>query len=47
MIEEDLIKIDEVSVKIVQGFGYNMEEAINILNGKNPDGSDTFNQLPF
>ena len=46
MIEEDLIKIDEVSVKIIQGLGYNMEEAINILNGKNRDGS-FFEQLPF
>ena len=46
MIEEDLIKIDEVSVKILQELGYSKEEAINILNGKNPDGS-FFEQLPF
>lgn len=39
--------IDETSIKIVQGFGYSIEEAINILSGLNPDGSDTFNQLPF
>ena len=38
--------IDEISIKIVQGFGYSREEAINILNGKNPDGSE-YHQLPF
>lgn len=38
--------IDEISIIIVQGFGYNREEAINILNGLNPDGSK-FEQLPF
>ena len=38
--------IDEISITIVQGFGYNREEAINILNGLNPDGSQ-FEQLPF
>ena len=39
--------IDETSIKIVQEFGYSREEVINILSGLNPDGSDTFNQLPF
>lgn len=39
--------IDEISIKIVQGFGYSREEAINILSGLNPDGSEHFNQLPF
>ena len=38
--------IDEISIKIVQGFGYSREEAINILNGKNPGGSE-YHQLPF
>lgn len=39
--------IDEVSIIILKGeFGYNREEAINILNGLNPDGSK-FKQLPF
>ena len=38
--------IDELSIKQLQGFGYNREEAINILNGLNPDGSQ-FEQLPF
>ena len=38
--------IDEISIIKLQGFGYNREEAINILNGLNPDGSQ-FKQLPF
>lgn len=38
--------IDEVSIKLLKGFGYSREEAINILNGLNPDGSQ-FEQLPF
>ena len=46
MIEEDLIKIDEVSVKILQELGYSKEEAINILSNLNPDGSE-YHQLPF
>lgn len=38
--------IDKISIKIVKGFNYSREEAINILNGLNPDGSQ-FKQLPF
>lgn len=38
--------INKTSIKQLQGFGYNREEAINILNGLNPDGSK-FEQLPF
>lgn len=38
--------IDEVTIEILEGSGYNREEAINILNGLNPDGSQ-FEQLPF
>ena len=38
--------INETSIKQIQRFGYNREEAINILNGLNPDGSQ-FEQLPF
>ena len=38
--------IDKVSIKIVKGFNYSRKEAINILNGLNPDGSQ-FEQLPF
>lgn len=37
---------DETSIKRIQKFGYNREEAINILNSLNPDGSQ-FEQLPF
>ena len=37
---------DEVTIEILERFGYNREEAINILNGLNPDGSQ-FEQLPF
>lgn len=33
-------------ISIVMGYGYSKEEAVNILNGKNPDGSE-FEQLPF
>ena len=38
--------MSEISIKIVQGFRYSREEAINILNGLNPDGSQ-YEQLPF
>ena len=38
--------VDEVTIKLLKGLGYNREEAINILNGLNPDGSQ-FEQLPF
>ena len=38
--------IDEVTIKRLEGFGYSREEAINILNGLNPN-STQFKQLPF
>ena len=38
--------MSEISIKLIQGFGYSREEAINILNGLNPDGSQ-YEQLPF
>ena len=38
--------IDEISIKILKELGYNRVEAINILSGLNPDGSQ-FEQLPF
>lgn len=33
-------------INFVMNYGYIEEEAINILEGKNPDGSE-FIQLPF
>lgn len=36
----------EESVKVVHGFGYTKAEALNILAGKNPDGTK-FEKLPF
>lgn len=38
--------IDKESIKSLKRLGYSKEEAINILNGLNPDGSK-FEQLPF
>lgn len=38
--------VDEITIKLLKRFGYNREEAINIINGFNPDGSE-FEQLPF
>ena len=38
--------VDEVTIKLLKGLGYNREEAINIINGFNSDGSE-FEQLPF
>ena len=38
--------VDEVTIKQLKAFGYNREEAINIINSFNPDGSQ-FEQLPF
>ena len=38
--------IDEVIITRIEEFGYSREEAINILNGLNPDGTQ-FKQLPF
>lgn len=36
----------ELDISIVISYGYTREEAINILEGKNPDGSE-FIELPF
>lgn len=36
----------EEAAKIVTIMGYTKEEAINLLDGKNADGSE-FEQLPF
>lgn len=36
----------EFYIRKVMEFGYTREEAINILNGFNPDGTP-FEQLPF
>lgn len=36
----------EFAISIVMSYGYTREEAINILNSKNPDGSG-FIELPF
>ena len=38
--------MNEEYIKSVMSFGYNRQEAINILNGLNPDGTE-FEQLPF
>ena len=38
--------IDIISIEKLRGFGYSREEAINILSGLNPDGSE-YHQLPF
>ena len=36
----------EFYISMVISYGYTREEAINILEGKNPDGSE-FIELPF
>lgn len=36
----------EFDINIVMSYGYSKEEAVNILDGKNYDGSE-FEQLPF
>lgn len=36
----------EDNISIVMNFGYTKKEAINILDGKNPDGSINI-ELPF
>ena len=36
----------EYDISVVISYGYTREEAINILDGKNADGS-TFMELPF
>lgn len=40
------VNADPFAIKQVMQYGYNRMEAINILNGRNPDGSE-FDQLPF
>ena len=40
------MKHTECDIRVVINYGYTREEAINILNGKNADGSN-FVQLPF
>ena len=40
------MKHTEYDISVVISYGYTREEAINILNGKNADGSN-FVQLPF
>lgn len=36
----------EVAIKQIMGLGYTRDEAINILNGLNPNGSK-MEELPF
>ena len=40
------MKHEEYDISTVINYGYTREEAINILDGKNADGSN-FVQLPF
>lgn len=40
------IKHTEYDISLVMSYGYTREEAINILDGKNADGSK-FIELPF
>ena len=40
------MKHEEYDISAVINYGYTREEAINILDGKNADGSN-FVQLPF
>ena len=40
------MKHTECDIRVVINYGYNREEAINILDGKNADGS-AFIELPF
>ena len=40
------MKHTEYDISVVINYGYTREEAINILDGKNTDGSN-FVQLPF
>lgn len=41
-----VMKHEEYDISTVMSYGYTREEAINILDGKNADGSN-FVQLPF
>ena len=47
---DDLLKLGikhtEYDISVVISYGYTREEAINILDGKNADGSE-FIELPF
>ena len=43
--EETMVHTEE-AIKEVMNFGYTRKEAINILDGKNADGSK-FIELPF
>ena len=43
--EETMIHTEK-AIRIVMNFGYTRKEAINILDGKNADGSK-FIELPF
>ena len=43
---KEAIKHTEYDISVVISYGYTREEAINILDGKNPDGSK-FIELPF
>lgn len=40
------MKHSDEAIKMVKAFGYNEEEAINILDGKNADGTEII-ELPF
>ena len=41
-----MMKRTEYDISVVISYGYTREEAINILDGKNADGS-VFIELPF
>ena len=43
---KEAIKHTEYDISLVMSYGYTREEAINILDGKNADGS-AFIELPF
>lgn len=43
---EEIMVHTEKAIRIVMNFGYTRKEAINILDGKNADGSG-FEELPF
>ena len=40
------MEYSEISISMVMNLGYTREESINLLNGKNPNGSE-YKQLPF
>lgn len=43
---EEIMIHTKNAISIVMSYGYTRKEAINILDGKNADGSD-FEELPF